>query len=643
MCGIAGIVSKSKFDEQEVLNRMVKALLHRGPDDEGIAMVGEGVGFGHTRLSIIDLASGKQPMCSHDGRFWITYNGEIYNYRELRESLLRRGCSFRTHSDTEVILEAYRSYGPRCLNELDGMYAFAIWDSRERLLFAARDPFGKKPFYYTNGEKQTWLFASEIKALFASGIVQGVVDYGALNDYLKLLYVPPYRTIYRNIFTLPPGHYLNWQRDRLSVQEYWSPEFENCEGCHIEEQDVVDKLRELLTDAVKKRILASDVPVGAFLSGGLDSSTIVALMSQLSNRPVKTFSVGFGKLINELPYAKAVAERYGTEHNEINMDINVADLLLTMASIYDEPFPDSSNIPTYLISEFSRQEVKVVLTGDGGDELFGGYTWWYQPLLASKAVDVSPRAELRRMLKLRLARNLKNLRGMPDRFRDFHERIYRQLQRQAQAVKLAREFSDLWHRHLAQATYFNGEEQEDLWKRKDGQVPFNFEQLRPVEWDGINQAFYFDARLFLPGDILVKVDRASMANSLETRAPLLDRRLADFAFSLPNTLKFRNGVSKYIFRKAFSHLLPKSSLRQPKQGFGAPVEHWLRDPKVRELCDDLTNGNDTSIWNVLQRNAALQYVNRFYDQGVRSEAYRVWGLLCLLLWERQWRQYQRWT
>ncbi|MBW2123340.1 MAG: asparagine synthase (glutamine-hydrolyzing) [Deltaproteobacteria bacterium] len=639
MCGIAGILSSDGPVDRQALRRMTEALRHRGPDDDRVVIMEDRVGFGHARLSIIDLAGGRQPMASHDRRFWITYNGEIYNYRSLRARLREMGCSFRTDSDTEVVLEAFRTYGSRSVHELDGMYAFAIWDSREQLLFAARDPFAKKPFYHVESPDGTWFFASEIKALLASQSIRGVVDYGALDDYLRLSYIPPHRTIYRNISVLPPGHHLTRQRGRSILERYWTPGFGCPGGPDAPEPEMVERLRILVTEAVKKRTLASDVPVGAFLSGGLDSSTVVALMSRLSERPVKTFTVGFGKWVNELPLANAVARRYGTEHHGIQLDVDAADLLVEMGRTYDEPFGDSSSIPTFLISRFAGQEVKVVLTGDGGDELFGGYTWLYGPLIMAERVDRTMKAESRRRMRLRLSRNLKRIPALGG----FFEAAYRRLLRESSAARLARDFQDPWDRHLAQMTHFGQEERASLWRYGDKRSPTDFEMWRPQAGEGIDRALYLDACLYLPGDILRKVDRAAMANSLEVRAPLLDRRLAEFAFSLPHTVKFNNGTSKYLFRKAFSHLLPESLLHQPKLGFGGPVAQWLRSDRVRQLSHDLINSPGAPLWGVLKRDALLRHFDRFYKEGIRSEAYRVWGLLCLLVWEREWSGHQQWT
>ncbi len=372
MCGITGFLSEQNEIPRGVIERMTAKLVHRGPDDEGYAF-SPGCALGHRRLSIIDLSTGNQPMTEMSGRFWITFNGEIYNYRELRRELEERGFHFRTQSDTEVILQAYAAYGEAMLNRLNGQFAFAIWDTIKRKLFAARDRIGEKPFYFASSDRGEFLFASEIKALLASGLIRPRLDLLSLNAYLALLYVPPDRTIYENIQTLRPGHALIWEADEYRTFSYWQPSYD--QTTQIPSGEIVEHLRFLIEQAVRRQMVA-DVPVGAFLSGGLDSSTIVALMSKTTNLPIQTFSVGFDDLINELPFARQVADKYHTDHHEIQMNISLAEMVENMADVYDEPLADSSNIPTYLLAQYTRQNVKVALSGDGGDELFGGYDWY---------------------------------------------------------------------------------------------------------------------------------------------------------------------------------------------------------------------------------------------------------------------------
>lgn len=356
MCGITGIVSNGTEIPPGAVERMTNCLKHRGPDAQGYIHL-PGCHLGHRRLSIIDLETGLQPMGDTSGRYWISFNGEIYNYRRLRAQLLEKNYDFKTRSDTEVILAAYSEWGAECLNRFRGMFAFAIWDTRRDKLFAARDLFGEKPFYYALLSDGSLVFGSEIKALLASGLLAPELDLKAVDAYLALGYVPPDRTIYRNIRVLAPGHFFECHAGRVVASQYWKPELKTTP---ISLDEAASRLRELLFQAVRRQMVA-DVPVGAFLSGGLDSSTVVALMQMQASAPVKTFSVGFGQCINELPYARQVANRYETEHYEMNLENpSVGRLFDNMVSVYDEPFGDSSNIPTYLIAEFARGHVKII-------------------------------------------------------------------------------------------------------------------------------------------------------------------------------------------------------------------------------------------------------------------------------------------
>ncbi|HEY6140690.1 MAG TPA: asparagine synthase (glutamine-hydrolyzing) [Thermoanaerobaculia bacterium] len=563
MCGIAAIVGPdaSKSDR---LPGMIDALEHRGPDARGVRAV-DGCALGHARLRIIDLSSGDQPMTDGGERYWIAYNGEIYNFPEVRDELERRGRAFRTQSDTEVIIAAYDEWGAQCLDRFRGMFSFVLWDTREKALFAARDLFGEKPFYYSLLANGTLIVASEIRAIVASGLVDTALDLHSVDAFLAYGFVPPERTIYGGVASLPPAHRLEWRGGRVSVAAYWTPRWDER---RIGMEEAAEELRSLTARAVKRQMIA-DVPVGAFLSGGLDSSTIVALMQEQSAHPVKTFSVGFGTMINELPYASAVARRYGTEHHEIDLgDIDAAPLLLRMASVYDEPFADTSHIPTYLVARYARDFVKVVLSGDGGDELFGGYGW-NEPLRRSMSIGATARLQ---WILLRTASV-----ALRDRWRWLSDRSL--------AAGLVARWSDLWTRAKMVHTAIREPERRRLWA--DGAV----ESYEPVPYEpglsvtGLNRSFDFDLRFYLPGDILAKVDRAAMASSLETRAPFLDRDVAEFALSLPAGLKVQDGQLKRVMRAAFSDLWPEEIRHRPKQGFGSPIQQWMRQPAVRDLLE----------------------------------------------------------
>jgi asparagine synthase (glutamine-hydrolysing) len=541
-------------------------------------------------------------MIDPSGRYWITFNGEIYNYQEVRAQL---DAPFRTHSDTEVILAAYARWGAKCLDHFRGMYAFAIWDTETRTLFAARDLFGEKPLYYARTNDGALVLASEMKAIVASGLIAPKLDLQSVDAYLAFGYVPPHRTIYSNVETLPPGHFMEWSPDSgVRLTRYWWPRFEQNS---LTVADAAEELRRLLRQSVKRQMVA-DVPVGAFLSGGLDSSTIVALMQQQSSRAVQTFSVGFGTYINELPYARAVAEKYGTEHHEIDLGAPaVGPLLETMAKVYDEPFADSSNIPTYLVSQFARRSVKVVLSGDGGDELFGGYGW-YPSIAAAEAMKPN-RAEW-------IA-----LRGVSKLLR--HRVAW--LRERSQALGLAVRWSDSWQRTFMSQMNIRASLRRQLWGTRAPEIELYEpgDYYRPAaNAKGLDRAFYLDLTNYLPGDILVKVDRASMAHGLETRAPFLDRDVAEFALSLPASLKVSDGKTKFLLRKACEQYWPEELRTRGKQGFGAPYDRWMQMPEVARL-----------VSGVFAPGSAL----RTLLPGIPKEQasirnYQTWTLLILGLW-----------
>jgi len=607
MCGICLVIGAEHSNRDAAVMRMVAAQRHRGPDASGLVGSSSCL-LGHTRLSIIDLSTGSQPMTSADGRHTITYNGEIYNFKEIRQKLERFGAHFRTSSDTEVILASYLAWGRTCLDSFRGMFAFAIWDDSEGRLFCARDLFGEKPLYFARTTSGGLVVSSEMKGILASGLIDPVLDMTSIDAYLTFGYIPPDRTVYANVSTLPPGHYMTWQEGSIDIARYWEPRFSSTP---VTPQDAAAHLRVLIERAVERQMV-SDVPVGAFLSGGLDSSTIVALMQQRSTRPVKTFSVGFGTWINELPYARVVAEHYGTEHHEINLgtpDITV--LLEKMAEVYDEPFADTSNIPTFLISEFASKHVKVVLSGDGGDELFGGYAW-YPPLVRSQTAPSSYAAWI--VLRI-LSKSLKD--------RNDSIRIL------SVASGMAARWKDPWERCMMSGTQFRVNERKKLWGTRTKEViPFvPGEIIRPPDSvTGINRGFYHDLSNYLPGDILVKVDRAAMANSLETRAPFLDRDVAEFALSLPVSLRVRGNETKVVLREACLDLWPESLRYRKKQGFGVPIAAWLGLPGVSEM-----------LQNVFKPGSALRaLLPGINEVHIRSRDYKTWILLTLGFWlERQ--------
>ncbi|QOV89438.1 asparagine synthase (glutamine-hydrolyzing) [Humisphaera borealis] len=644
MCGIAAILADSETSlDPQAIARMTAALVHRGPDDQRTLRL-PGCDLGHTRLSILDLAGGAQPMAHPSGRWTIVFNGEIYNHAELRQQLEGRGVAFRTRSDTEVLLHAYVEFGPACLNRLNGQFAFAVWDRDRRELFAARDRFGEKPLYWARSPQGHVLLGSEIKAIEASGLVSPRIDLMSVEMYLGLYYVPPDRTIYRNVHTLPPGHAIIWRHgescvcDDVRAYRWWTPRLSHLK---LDRQDAVGEIRRLLGAAVSRQMVA-DVPVGAFLSGGLDSSTIVALMSDSSKTQasvripeepdsgrlrsaVRTFAAGFGELIDELPFAREVAERYRTDHHESQIErIDVAAELTTMATVYDEPFGDSSNIPTSLISRQARQGVKVVLSGDGGDELFGGYAW-YEPAIARCAASTQ--------------RSTGSSIGEPGRA-DSSYVLNRGECRTAQLIAAPprRPLTDPWAEHVARTGPI-GDDRRGLWAHR-GQ-PAVLETLRqcydPRHGQGLDVATRFDVGCYLAGDILVKVDRAAMSCGLETRAPFLDADLTEFVLGLPWQMRFGTdgGTSpsgdapplKGLLREACADLWPASIRKRNKQGFGAPVRHWLQRPEVDEVWRRVTRPGG-ALAALLPGVADADITNALRPQ-------RKWSVLCLGTWLEQ--------
>lgn len=580
---------------------MVELLEHRGPDAHGIHRI-PGCALGHARLSIIDLSTGAQPMTDTAERYWIVFNGEIYNFHALRDDLARRGHQFHTHSDTEVVIAAYREWGRACLDRFRGAFAFALWDTREKTLFAARDLFGEKPLYYAVTPAGALIVASELKAILAAGAIEPRLSLTSVDAFLTFGYVPPDRTIYENISVLPPAHWMEWRSGSVRAERYWRPRFETR---NIALPEAATELLRLMDQAVERQMVA-DVPVGAFLSGGLDSSTIVALMQRHTREPVKTFSVGFGDDINELPYARAVARRYATEHHEIDLGRpNVAELLLRMIDVYDEPFADTSHIPTFRIAGYARQFVKVVLSGDGGDELFGGYSW-YPNLAASQSVRFARAQWL-------LLRTLARLQRNPSRA----------LVRHGDVAGLAARGSDLWKRDIVAVTVTRERRRRRLWGNR-GRALYSPNGLFRPDDDvrGLNRAFHYDLTSFLPGDILVKVDRAAMAHGLETRAPFLDRDLVEFALSLPPSLKVDGDAMKVVMREAFQHLWPEELHGRPKQGFGSPIGSWMALPEVQSL-----------IHRVVRRGGPLrELLPGVRESDVQERSYAGWILLTLGLW-----------
>jgi asparagine synthase (glutamine-hydrolysing) len=603
MCGIAGIVAPEADRYRPALERMVAALRHRGPDGSGIHVF-PGCALGHTRLTIVDLTTGDQPMLAADGTLAITFNGEIYGFREIKQELT--DYRFHTTSDTEVILALYQTYGENYLQHLPGMFAFAMWDERERALFAARDRFGEKPFYYAWGPQGEFVFASEIKALTASGLLQPKISRESLVHYLRYLYVHPHRTIYSNVFVLPPAHSLRLKGAQLSLERYWQlPATIEV----LSEQDAIAEFRRLFERAVERQLIA-DVPVGSFLSGGLDSSSVVAVASQHYPR-LKTFSFGFRDSIDELPFARQIAELYDTDHVELeDQQTDIAELMVEMARVYDEPFADSSNIPTYLISQAARRYGKVVITGDGGDELLAGYDFWYRPLWEMEHGRAYPKSAV--ALLWYTSRALSGLRLQTPN-------SWQQLMRGA---ALKRNFASIADAHLKQQEVFSGNDLRQLGMNGADLPPLGLET--DAFTGTVDDALRMDLANYMPGDILVKTDRASMAHGLELRTPYLDVDFASFCISLPSRLKMTPDEDKWILRRSYGQAWTESIRRRKKCGFGAPVDRWLKRDSVRNLKARILDNPAHSLFSLLPFEAAQQFVVR--------DNYQTWILLTLGLW-----------
>lgn len=579
---------------------MVATQAHRGPDGDGIHFYSD-CGLGHRRLSIVDLACGAQPMFSPARDVGIVFNGEIYGFQEIRAGI--RDYTFTTTSDTEVMLALYARFGSAMLRHLPGMFAFAIWDERKKELFCARDRFGEKPFYYAIGKDGAFVFASEIKSILASGLIEPELDEASLAHYLRRLYVHPHKTIYSNIHTLPPAHMLRFANGKVHVERYWSlPPPKGRVGLSA----AVEEFRFLMDRAVKQQLVA-DVPVAAFLSGGLDSSTIVALAAR-HHPHIKTFSFGFGTSINELPFAEQIAEKFSTEHMTLSDETeDLAELLVKMQEIYDEPFADSSNIPTYLISRMTRKHVPVVLSGDAGDELLGGYAFWYRALYKMEKAMTLP--------------------AMARPFVDWYHRSLTKRQKPLPVwladIIQGREIMNGHHSvlaaHYQRTTYFTDDEIRSLGvsKMHNGRAVFP----KPNGLDAVLRA---DIEDYMPGDILVKTDRAAMANSLELRAPFLDVNVASFCISLPMRLKITSTTDKRLMREAFGEQWTPEIRKRGKQGFGAPVVDWLKQDSLRRLVDDYLRNRQRRIFSILSYDA----VQPIADAGT----YKTWILLVLALW-----------
>jgi asparagine synthase (glutamine-hydrolysing) len=623
MCGIAGFVesnpSGSSIATEErtaILDRMCRVIRHRGPDDQGMLVDG-GVALGMRRLSIIDLEGGQQPLSGCDPSITLVFNGEIYNFRELQRQLEALGHRFHTHSDTEAIVHAYEEYGAKCVDHLRGMFAFAIWDAAKRQLFIARDRVGKKPVYYTVTSDGTFVFGSELKSLLEHPGIKREMNPDALDAYLSFGYVPDPLCIFAGIEKLPPGHRLHFVSGRVKVEQYWDFSFSQVEAKN--EEDYLDELRALLDEAVRLR-LVSDVPIGAFLSGGVDSSAVVGFMARAMSQPVKTFSIGFKEdTYNELRYARVAAKHFGTDHHEFIVTPDICDVVDELVYHFDEPFADSSAIPTYMVSKLARDHVTVVLSGDGGDELFAGYTR-YQVDRKRSHLSRLPRVVREKMMRP-VSENLPHGAWGRNYLRNVS---LDPIERYIDSISL---FTD-----LNKLSLYTNEFKQTLNNESLGAKLFRDFASSVETGDAIDPLLYLDSKTYLPGDILTKVDRMSMAVSLETRVPLLDHKLIEFVTRIPSSMKMKGLETKHIFKRAVRGLVPDEILERPKQGFGVPLQEWINLQLRGRIHDTLTERrtHERGLFN----SQAVNILLGEHERGRRDHSPALWALLMLELWHR---------
>ena len=619
MCGIAGIVGEKddNWVDYDVIRRMCQTIIHRGPDDEGL-FVKDGTGLGMRRLSIIDLAGGQQPVFNEDRTSWLVFNGEIYNFKELRRELESKGHRFQSRTDTEVIVHLYEDMGADCVHKLRGMFAFALFDGRRRYLLLVRDRLGKKPLHYALSGGRL-LFGSEIKAILAAAPELSTINPQALLAYFYFGYIPDPSTAFLGIHKLPPGHLLEFEKGEVHVRQYWDlPEYGTYSPAT--EEECLAELEAKLAESVRIRLLA-DVPVGALLSGGTDSSTVVALMARASHRPVKTFTIGFKQAdFNEAPYARLVAEKFGTEHRELILEPMVVETVESLARSLEEPFGDSSMLPTYFISSLARKYVTVVLSGDGGDEAFAGYDRY------------------RMHLQDRLHNRIPEWAG-----RFYRTQIYPRLAYGVPGRNIAYSYLLPWHERYIEAVSLVP------YQRNFSILAGDFVKACPADADPLDlfrkyirqaparhplsRILYLDSKTYLPGDILTKVDRMSMAVSLEARVPMLDHVFLEWVTSLTPEWKMGNRRQKYILARLAERVgVPRKALSRPKQGFALPLLHWIRH-ELKDLTLSLLLDHKTLHRGYFNEKGVRFLLHEFF-RGRTDDYLVIWRLMMFELWQR---------
>lgn len=623
MCGITGFISKNKnlptAEREVLLDKMCRSITHRGPDEQG-TIVKDAAALGMRRLSIIDLKSGQQPIFDCSGNLAIVFNGEIYNYQQLKSDLETRGHKFKTNSDTETIVHAYEEFGADCVKYLRGMFAFAIYDFAAESLFIARDRVGKKPLFYSKTKQGNFVFGSELKTLLEHGEISKEIELSALDAYLNFGYVPEEFCIFKDVHKLAPGHFLIYKNGEIRTQKYWDFEYSG-ETENKTEAEFIDILREKIKEAVKIRLI-SEVPLGAFLSGGVDSSSIVGMMSQLSETPVKTFSIGFNEdSFDELKFARVAAKHFKTEHHEFVVTPDLVEIVDDLVWHFDEPFADSSALPTYMVSKMARDFVTVVLSGDGGDELFAGYTRYVTDKKRSGF------ANLPKFVR-----------------QNFLQKISENLPHGAKGKNFLYNTSlDAVERYIDSVSHFNNLNRNELYSTEFrtklngnfGKASNLYKEIADsvLSENATDKLLYLDSKTYLPSDILTKVDRMTMATSLEARVPLLDHELIEFVQTIPAELKLKGNETKYIFKKAMEGIVPNEILYREKQGFGVPIGEWINSQLKSRIHETLLEKK------TLERGYFDEkYIKILLDEHTRNRrdhSHSLWILWMLELWHRE--------
>jgi asparagine synthase (glutamine-hydrolysing) len=622
MCAICGIVKRKGRVEEKIIKKMADCLSYRGPDEEGYFFE-ENIGLAHKRLSIIDLKTGRQPLFNEDKSLILICNGEIYNFHKLKEKLEKNGHIFKTNSDNEVIIHLYEEKKENCLSDLRGMFAFAIWDRKNKKLFLARDRLGKKPLVYRskNGEIA---FSSELKALLNLPDFEKEIDIEAVDDFFTYQAIPSPKTVFKSVKKIPPGHYLIWKDGEIKIERYWEIDFSKKLKLK-DENEYMEIMWEKLTESVKIRMI-SDVPLGTFLSGGIDSSTVVGIMSQLSDLPVKTFSVGFDvESFSEVKYAKIVAERFKTEHYEFIVKPDIIEILPKLIWYYNEPFGDSSMIPTYYVANKTKDYVKVALNGDGGDENFAGYPRYYQTKLLEKLLKISKKTFLINRVNKKLIEKI--YKNYPY---NFYSRVFKWL---CEADDYG--FCYAYTRRL---TSFSPEWKEKLYSSffKNEIKNYNSFEITQKLWEKVNnldlleKMIYCDFNLYLPEVLLVKMDIATMSNSIEGRSPFLDNEFVELIASFPPELKLKGKISKYILKEKLKDFLPEEILKRKKMGFGVPLSKWFRG-KLNDYLKEILLSESFKKCDLFNFNEVKKLIDEHTKRDIDHSS-RLFLLLVFELW-----------